>query len=268
MWGALLARALTAAGVVVVIPDLRNYPLVSIPQMVDDVDSALDWTSNNISQYGGDPTNIVVVGQSAGGHVACVALFRKIRKNIDKNNDNAKSNGEWMTSHIKGFAAVSSPLNLGSPLTKSFRRLGFDDVMVDRMFGFQKDKYDPYLTLEELQNSELEHEFLKALPPFCIYQGTDDKTVPFEVSESFYRKLSNTSSNTKSVSFVLYDGWSHTDPILEGPMDADHRLHKDLLDNVNEWTTVPNLTWPTCRRLNGRLCPHFMVEISRFINPF
>ena len=62
MWGTLLARALTAAGIVVVIPDMRNYPVASIPSMVEDIDLAIDWTIKNVSNFGGDPSNIVVVG--------------------------------------------------------------------------------------------------------------------------------------------------------------------------------------------------------------
>lgn len=148
MWGTLLARALTATGIVVVIPDMRNYPLVDIPHMVEDVDLALDWTVKNIVQYRGDPKNIVVVGQSAGGHVACMAIFRKIRRKIARENaiaategltrekrdeelkritEDEKSTGEWMPFDLKGFAAVSSPLNLGSVITESFRRQGFDE---------------------------------------------------------------------------------------------------------------------------------------------
>ena len=62
MWGALLARALTATGIVVVIPDMRNYPLVSIPYMVEDIDLAIGWTIKNVADFGGDPRNVVVVG--------------------------------------------------------------------------------------------------------------------------------------------------------------------------------------------------------------
>ena len=290
MWGALMARALTAAGVVVVIPDTRNYPMVSIPLMVDDVDLAIDWTINNIAQYGGDPRNIVIVGQSAGGHLACMAIFRKIRRKIARENTNGtrddlpqartimerkrtteeeKIDDGWSASEIRGFAAISSPLTFGSAITNSFRRLGFDDNIVNRMFAFEKDRYDPHLALNSFRTVEEKKKFVQELPPISIYQGTEDKTVPFEVAEIFYRELIKAIPDKDAVLFVPYVGWSHTDPILEGPMDADHRLHKDLLNDVNRWTTSPNyLNWPNDSRANARLCPHFLVTLSRWLNPF
>lgn len=284
MWGTLLARALTAAGMVVVIPDMQNYPLVYIPDMVEDVDLAIDWTMNNIAQYGGDPTNIVVVGQSAGGHVACMAIFRKIQRKIAREKAEAASNAlssperelqrvseeekldeGWSPSDLRGFAAISSPLSLGSVIAESFQRVGFHEDLVHRMFGYKKDSYDPFLALEQLRSEEEKGRFAKELPPMSIYQGTEDKTVPHEVSEAFYQELRRVTSN---VSFVPYLGWSHTDPILEGPMDADHRLHKDLFDDVNRWSTSPDLTWPNDPRVYDRLCPHFLVRFARFLNPF
>lgn len=291
MWGALLARALTAAGIVVVIPDTRNYPSVTIPHMVNDIDSAIDWTINNISQYGGDPKNIIIVGQSAGGHLACMAIFRKIQAKIVRENSNTaskslvssaggknmkqrqitevgKSDDGWLASDLKGFAIISSPVSLGPVMTKSFRHQGFDDEMVQRMFGFEKDRYDPHLVLCNFQTVEERKNFMKELPPISIYQGTADTTVPFEVAETFYQELRKAASDHDSVSFIPYIGWSHTDPILEGPMDADHRLHKDLFHDVNKWTTSPNLSWPNNSKIDSRLCPHFMVTLGRWANPF
>ena len=287
MWGALLARALTAAGIVVVIPDMRNYPLVYVPDMVNDADLAIEWTMKNIGQYGGDPTNVVVVGQSAGGHVACMAIFRKIQRKIIREKATVASNGlsgperdrellrisedekldeGWSASDLRGFTAISTPLSLGPLIAETFLRQGFNDKMVHRMFGFEKDRYDPFLVLGQLRSEEEKEQFAKELPPIAIYQGTEDKTVPHEVSEAFYRELRQI---TMDASFVPYVGWSHTDPILEGPMDADHRLHKDLFDDVNKWSTSPNLTWPkNDPRVNDRLCPHFMIKLARLLNPF
>jgi acetyl esterase/lipase len=77
MWGALTARALTAAGLIVVCPDYRNYPWSTVPGMVSDVSVALQWVIDHIQEHGGDPSNVVVVGQSAGGHLVFTSLLRK-----------------------------------------------------------------------------------------------------------------------------------------------------------------------------------------------
>jgi len=77
MWAALLARCLTACGVVVVVPDYRNYPVATVPDMVDDVELALKWTREHIREYGGDPNRVVLAGQSAGGHLVMTALLRQ-----------------------------------------------------------------------------------------------------------------------------------------------------------------------------------------------
>ena len=124
MWGALLARTLTAAGFVVVCPDYRNHVPCSssngdgsssccfcsgvtgaagwstegcccfsastanterrpsISDSVRDVRDALEWCrSSAVEKYGGDPKQIVVTGQSAGGHLAMVTLLRTAMAN-------------------------------------------------------------------------------------------------------------------------------------------------------------------------------------------
>jgi prenylcysteine alpha-carboxyl methylesterase len=48
MWGALLARALVPFGILVVIPDYRNFPQTNVDGMIEDADLAVDWTLKNI----------------------------------------------------------------------------------------------------------------------------------------------------------------------------------------------------------------------------
>lgn len=50
MWGAFLAKVFAAMGVLVVIPDYPNYPFVTVPQMVDDAELAIQWTLNTIGK--------------------------------------------------------------------------------------------------------------------------------------------------------------------------------------------------------------------------
>jgi len=51
MWGALMARALVPFGVLVCMPDYRNFPGVTVGEMVLDVDYATQWVLNNCRKY-------------------------------------------------------------------------------------------------------------------------------------------------------------------------------------------------------------------------
>lgn len=59
----------------VVIPDYRLFPEVQFPEFVNDSAAALRWTFDNIGQYGGDPSNVFVMGHSAGGEIAALLHY-------------------------------------------------------------------------------------------------------------------------------------------------------------------------------------------------
>jgi acetyl esterase/lipase len=61
-----VASTLVRRGYVVVIPDYRLFPDVRFPEFVNDAAEAMRWIFDNIAQYGGDPSNVFVMGHSAG----------------------------------------------------------------------------------------------------------------------------------------------------------------------------------------------------------
>ena len=69
-----IAPAFVNQGACVVVPNYALCPAVTLPQIVMQMVAALAWTHRNISQYGGDPRRITVVGHSAGGHLAAMLL--------------------------------------------------------------------------------------------------------------------------------------------------------------------------------------------------
>ena len=68
----LAGDAITRRGYVAVIPDYRLAPQVKFPAWIDDAAHALRWVHDSIANYGGDRTQIFVVGHSAGAHTATV----------------------------------------------------------------------------------------------------------------------------------------------------------------------------------------------------
>jgi arylformamidase len=69
-----VAPAFTAAGAMVVVPNYGLCPAVTIEQIALQTAAALAWIWRNAARFGGDPRRIVVVGHSAGGHLAAMLL--------------------------------------------------------------------------------------------------------------------------------------------------------------------------------------------------
>jgi acetyl esterase/lipase len=72
-----VAAPLVEHGFVVVIPDYRLYPEVTFPKFDEDGAAALRWVEEHISQYGGDPSRLVLMGHSAGGHTAAFLAYNR-----------------------------------------------------------------------------------------------------------------------------------------------------------------------------------------------
>lgn len=78
-----LARWFAAEGFVVVTMNYRLAPDHVWPAGAEDVGSALAWISANIGRHGGDPSSILVFGQSAGAtHVSTCLYHPDINKPI------------------------------------------------------------------------------------------------------------------------------------------------------------------------------------------
>lgn len=66
-------------GYVVVAPNYRLIPDVSVNECIDDAAEAVAWIMDNIENYGGDPTKVIVSGHSAGGFLTSMIGLDKER---------------------------------------------------------------------------------------------------------------------------------------------------------------------------------------------
>lgn len=69
-----VAPALQAMGATVVVPGYDLCPAVSIPQITLQMVRALAWVWRHIDAHHGDPSRIIVMGHSAGGHLSAMML--------------------------------------------------------------------------------------------------------------------------------------------------------------------------------------------------
>jgi len=67
-----VGAALASRGIVAIIPDYQVYPEVRFPDFLRDGAAAVRWARDHAAEYGGDPRQIVLVGHSAGAHIAAM----------------------------------------------------------------------------------------------------------------------------------------------------------------------------------------------------
>ena len=67
-----MGAALAARGYLTVIPDYRLYPEVRFPTFVEDSARAVAWVHEHAHELRGDPDRIVLMGHSAGAHMAAM----------------------------------------------------------------------------------------------------------------------------------------------------------------------------------------------------
>ncbi len=92
-----VAQALTSIGYIAIIPDYRRYPDVLFPQIMADSVAVVTWVSNNIASYGGKANQIVLMGHSAGGHIAALLTV------------NERYLGAPLHQNIRGFVGLAAP---------------------------------------------------------------------------------------------------------------------------------------------------------------
>lgn len=71
-----VADYVRSLGAVCVVVDYPLFPKQTFPGFIDDASLALAWVKSNISQYGGDPDRIYLMGHSSGGHTALITALK------------------------------------------------------------------------------------------------------------------------------------------------------------------------------------------------
>jgi acetyl esterase/lipase len=181
--------ALAQLGYVVVIPDYRLYPKVRFPAFLDDGGRAVAWVQQHINEYGGDATRIVLMGHSAGAHLAAMLV----------------ADGQYLrraqvdAGHIAGLIGLSGPYDL-MPNTATLNRI-FDT---------------PYTP----QDWQVTAKVSGRLPPTLLIHGVDDSLVRSHVSEQFAALLR---ARGTRVELRIYKSCSHACPLAALSVPARHQ---------------------------------------------
>jgi acetyl esterase/lipase len=109
-----MGEALASRGFVVVIPDYRVYPQARYPAFVEDGARAVAWVAKHIGEHRGDARHVVLMGHSAGAHIAAMLVYN--RRFLDPAARTA----------VRGFVGLAGPYDFKPLDPVTTRILGSD----------------------------------------------------------------------------------------------------------------------------------------------
>jgi len=197
-----VAQAFTAQGYVVVVPDYPLYPAASYEQIMQSAARAATWVEDNIGEYGGDSSNILLSGHSAGAHMAAMLMLDE----------------QWLpagsAANATGFIGFAGPYDF----------LPFTDSYQHRLFG-PEERYPASQPINFVDGNE---------PPMLLLHGNDDVKVKPKNSRNLAAKLRR---YQRDVDAVFYEGMNHVELLaaISRPFrDSEPVMHdiQQFLDRV------------------------------------
>lgn len=169
------AQWLTSAGYVVFSIDYRRAPEWKWPTQLADIDSALAWINAHSNEYEADTSRVVLLGRSAGGHLAMLAAYTAPHPGV------------------RGVVSLYGPIDLAN----SYRNPPHPDPLdirkiEDGFIGGPPDKF-----LREYDSASPMSFALsgKSLPPTLLIYGGRDNVVEPKYARLFAERLNETGTS-------------------------------------------------------------------------
>ncbi|XP_011046783.1 PREDICTED: isoprenylcysteine alpha-carbonyl methylesterase ICME-like isoform X2 [Populus euphratica] len=234
-WGSLLGQQLAERDIIVACIDYRNFPQGTIGDMVTDASQGISFICNNIAEYGGDPSRIYLMGQSAGAHIsACALLDQAIRE------AKGEESISWSVFQIKAYFGLSGGIMEGEE---------------------SLERFSPGVRIEDpsIRNA------VSLLPPVILFHGTADYSIPSFASEDFAAALQRLGVQTE---LILFDGKTHSDLFLQDPLRGGKDAMFDHLVAVIHAGDKEALAKDAMAPPRRRLVPEVLLRMASYISPF
>ena len=168
--------AFAAQGFVTFVPDYRVYPEVRFPAFVEDAAAAVRWVEANAERYGGDPHRIVLVGHSAGAHIAMLTAL----------DPHYAQQAGFDRGAIRGVVGLAGAY-------------GFDNFRVPLLQNVFGSAPEPMATMPV-------HFTRRDAPPILLLHGDRDRRVPVMSTERMYRTAEAAGQQAE---MKIYSGVDH-----------------------------------------------------------
>lgn len=161
-------KSFVEVNLVYVSVNYRLSPNVRHPSHAEDVAKAITWIYEHISEYGGNPKNLFLMGHSAGGHLsALIALDEHYLQDLGYSNE-----------IIRGVIGLDSA---AYHLPSLFKKEPENTFLFEMAFGNRIEIWEEASPINYTEK-------IKNVPPFLLlYAG--DRVVTKEVNTAFYKSL-------------------------------------------------------------------------------
>ncbi|MGE6375706.1 alpha/beta hydrolase [Peribacillus muralis] len=207
-----MRQLVNLGSILVVAVDYRLAPEHVYPAAHDDANKAAHIVREHASSWGGNPENITIAGDSAGGHLALVTCLR------------LKKQGNWMPKR----QVLIYPMLDAKGTSSSYKKFG-DDYVITRdalLSGFEA--YLSNLPSDHPEASPLYRDDFECLPETHIITAEFDPLV--DEGEALYRRLLE---SDVEVQCKRYLGVNHGFIQLAGISEAGRRAIQDVAHIVS-----------------------------------
>lgn len=161
-------------GFIIASAEYRTSNKAIFPAGVIDVKSAIRYLKVHAEQFCIDPNRIILMGESAGGTYACLAGLTGSVKEWDQGDNLSVDSSVFCVVDFYGPSNIQKCPVIKNDIVPSWATQAF----------LGEDTYE-----ENAKRASAVNYVSKNSPPFLIFHGTEDKTVPIEQSEELYQKL-------------------------------------------------------------------------------
>ncbi len=210
------------ANSIVVSVDYRLAPEHPFPAGVMDAYASLLWVSKNASSFGGDPTRIAVMGDSAGGNLAAVVCIMARDRNGPR------------IAHQTLLYPATDISNFNSESHKNFKNGYFinrrEMVVYRQLYAPDSHEWTNPLASPLLAESH------KNLPPATIITAEIDPLR--DDGRNYANKLKAAGVN---VTYRNYRGMLHAFAGFDGMFDESHEALDEVAEDLNKSFAVPDI---------------------------
>ncbi len=215
----------TGSGWAITSVDYRLVPDAQFPEFIFDVKTAVRFLRANAEQYLLNPDRFVIVGDSAGAHIALMVGLTADRPEYEGEHFGQAG----VSSAVQAVCAMYGPSALDADENAWYRESGLQEtrsgpgrgISYARIFGTQS---KPLLRL--ISPVSLVH---KDIPPLLLQHGCDDQVVPYQHSAVLAGRVAEVCGEGRCT-LRLYEGRSHSDEAFTQPGNCAELL--EYLDGI------------------------------------